>query len=95
MPQDEFVIRPEPAPPASPDRRHGHKRVWSQLLANNVRYFRQRKNITQEALAEQCGIYRTYMSRIETGRCNPSLTVMVALAVALDVQPYALLVPID
>jgi transcriptional regulator with XRE-family HTH domain len=48
--------------------------------------------MTQDLLAERCGIYRTYLSRIEMGQANPTLLVLVALAHSLDVQPYELLV---
>ena len=69
--------------------------MWSELLARNVRHFRRMKNISQATLAQECGIFRTYLSRIESGKCNPSLSVMVALADALDMPPYALFVPIE
>jgi transcriptional regulator with XRE-family HTH domain len=48
--------------------------------------------LTQDLLAERCGIYRTYLSRIEMGLANPTLLVLVALAHSLDVQPFELLV---
>ena len=41
--------------------------------------------MTQEDLAERCGLFRTYMSRIETGQANPTLTMIYALAVSLAV----------
>ncbi len=68
---------------------------WGQLLARNVKHFRRLKNISQESLASECGIFRTYLSRIETGKSNPSLSVLVALAASLGVTPNALLVPIE
>jgi DNA-binding XRE family transcriptional regulator len=67
----------------------------SKLLATNVRHFRTNKNFSQETLAAKCGIFRTYLSRIETGKCNPSLSVLVALAGALEVPPYILLTSIE
>jgi transcriptional regulator with XRE-family HTH domain len=39
--------------------------------------------MTQEDLAERCGLFRTYMSRIETGQANPTLTMIHALADSL------------
>lgn len=41
--------------------------------------------LTQEDLAERCGLFRTYMSRIETGIANPTLTMIHALATTLNV----------
>jgi transcriptional regulator with XRE-family HTH domain len=63
----------------------------TRTLGVNVRTFRQIRKLSQEGLAQQCGIYRSYLSRIETGRANPSLTAIVALADALNVTPVDLL----
>ena len=41
--------------------------------------------MTQEDLSERCGLFRTYMSRIETGQANPTLTMIHALAGSLRV----------
>jgi transcriptional regulator with XRE-family HTH domain len=41
--------------------------------------------MTQEDLAARCGLFRTYMSRIETGQANPTLTMIHALAGSLGV----------
>lgn len=46
--------------------------------------------MTQEDLAERCGLFRTYMSRIETGQANPTLTMIEALAASLGVPARAL-----
>lgn len=51
------------------------------------------KGMTQEDLADAADLFRTYMSRIETGLANPSLTVIHALANALSVSPGQLLEP--
>lgn len=42
--------------------------------------------MTQEDLAERCGLYRTYLSRIESGGANPTLTMIHALAGSLGVE---------
>ncbi len=42
--------------------------------------------MTLEDLAEHCGLFRTYMIRIETGQANPTLTMIHALAGALGVS---------
>lgn len=51
------------------------------------------KSITQEELAERCGMFRTYMSRIESGLANPTLTALYTLANALQVDVVDLFVP--
>lgn len=46
--------------------------------------------MTQDDLSERCGLFRTYVSRIETGQANPTLTMIHALAVSLGVPVPAL-----
>ena len=41
--------------------------------------------LSQEALADRCGFARSYMSRIERGKANPSLDAIEALAGGLKV----------
>ena len=55
-----------------------------------VRELRMSLGMTQEDLAEHCGLFRTYMSRIETGNANPTLTMIHALAASLHVPVMAL-----
>lgn len=62
-----------------------------QAFGARVRALRLAAEMTQEDLAEHCGLFRTYMSRIETGQANPTLTMIHALAVALGVPAAALL----
>ena len=61
------------------------------IFGENVRNLRAARQVTQTQVAEKCGIFRTYLSRIESGEANPSLTVIVALAQALEVLPHELL----
>ncbi len=49
--------------------------------------------MTQEDLAERCGMFRTYMSRIESGLANPTLTALYTLAEALEVNVVDLFEP--
>lgn len=46
--------------------------------------------MSQEAFADRCGFARSYMSRIERGNANPSLTAVETLAGALNVPVLAL-----
>ena len=55
-----------------------------------VRALRLAAQMTQDDLAERCGLFRTYMSRIETGQANPTLTMIHALADSLGVEVTAL-----
>ena len=57
-----------------------------QIFGTRVRELRTARGLTQEDLAEKSGFFRTYLSRIETGEANPTLTVMYALAGSLQVD---------
>ncbi|WP_206021948.1 helix-turn-helix domain-containing protein [Rhodoferax bucti] len=62
------------------------------IVGKRIKGLRQDAEISQEVLSERCGIYRTYLSRIESGSANPTLLVLVALADSLGVPPRELLV---
>jgi transcriptional regulator with XRE-family HTH domain len=49
-----------------------------------IKELRDTKGMTQEDLADAANLFRTYLSRIETGAANPSLTVIHSLARALS-----------
>ncbi|MFT4243485.1 MAG: helix-turn-helix transcriptional regulator [Acidovorax sp.] len=63
------------------------------LLGQRIRELRARNGITQEELAERCDMFRTYLSRIESGRANPTLTALHGLADGLQVSVPELLSP--
>jgi transcriptional regulator with XRE-family HTH domain len=62
-------------------------------LGLRVKELRAEKKITQEELADRCDLFRTYMSRIESGLANPTLTVLHTLAQGLEVSLLELLMP--
>lgn len=62
-----------------------------QHLASNVKTRRKQLGITQEILALDAGIDRTYISQIERGISNPSLLVLVKVAEILNVEVVELL----
>jgi len=64
---------------------------FRKILGKNVAHLRHEANLTQDTLAERCGFYRTYLSRIEHGTANPTLLMLVALAVGLKVDIRELL----
>lgn len=57
----------------------------------NVKYYRQRIGLSQEAFAEKCGMHRTYISAIECFRRSISLENIQRIADALDIEAYKLL----
>lgn len=52
-------------------------------FGNAIREIRKRRGISQAALAEECRLDRTYISGIERGQRNPSLTNILKIAAAL------------
>ena len=54
-------------------------------LSHNMRRLRRSKDWSQEELAHQAGLHRTYISDLERGARNPTIEVVDKLAVALDV----------
>jgi len=64
-------------------------------LGRRVKELRGLQGITQEELADRSGLFRTYMSRIESGRANPTLTMLHQIAAAFGVDVGELLVPSD
>lgn len=61
------------------------------LVAENVRRFRLKLGLTQEALAEKAEMHWTFISGVERCKYNISLDSMVRLAKALGCNPYELL----
>ena len=60
-------------------------------LSVNMRRLRQSKGWSQEEFAHHAGLHRTYVSDLERGARNPTITVVDKLAVALGVPVGALL----
>jgi len=51
-----------------------------------VAALRRSAGLSQETFADRCGFARSYMSRIERGRANPSLDAIETLAGGLKVS---------
>jgi transcriptional regulator with XRE-family HTH domain len=66
---------------------------YRKVLAENVRAARKGLKLSQEALALEAEIDRTYISGIERGTRNPSLTLIAKLADRLGTTPGELLRP--
>lgn len=63
----------------------------SKAFGRALRRHRKAAQKSQAALAELCNLDRTYISLLERGLRQPSLSVLVALAKAVGVQPKTLL----
>lgn len=66
---------------------------YAKILAANVKAARKALRWSQEKLALEAEIDRTYISGIERALRNPSLTLIVRLADCLNTTPAALLTP--
>ena len=60
-------------------------------LGSNVKRLREAKGLSQEKFAFEARIHRTYVSDIERGARNPTITVVEKLALALDTTASELL----
>lgn len=58
------------------------------ILIKNIR---KNKLISQEKLSEKSGLDRTYISLIETGKRNPTLTSICKIAQGLDIKASELI----
>ena len=55
-------------------------------LTDNIKRLRKKHGWSQTQLAEQIGSHLSHINRIETGKYNPSLDVVLKLATVLDVS---------
>lgn len=56
------------------------------LLGKRVKFLRENAHLTQEKLAEKCGISLDYLGKIEVNINKPGLKTVLKLANALDVE---------
>ena len=79
----------------SPDVANQSKKVASarEALAENIVALRREKGWSQEALAFECGLHRTFVAHVGRLARNIAIDNIERLAVALGVEPYELLRP--
>jgi transcriptional regulator with XRE-family HTH domain len=63
-----------------------------QVVGQNVRVYRAAKGLSQEALAERCGIKRSYIGAIERAEVDLRLGTLTKIARGLDLEPFRLLI---
>lgn len=59
-------------------------------LADNIRFYRKQKGMTQEDLAERAGTATNYIGTIEIGKKFPSPNMIEKIAKALEIDELAL-----
>ncbi len=60
-------------------------------VGQNIRRLREDKGWSQEQLADETGLHRTYISGIERGVRNPTVRIIAKVAEMLQVEPRELL----
>ena len=66
------------------------KKLLRFLLAKNIRKARTERGLSQEALADLCGLHRTYIGSIERGERNVSIDNIELSAFSLKISPVFL-----
>lgn len=62
------------------------KKDPQKILGENIRRARKAKGLSQEALAEECELHRTYVGAIERGERNITFLKILAVAKSLGVR---------
>ena len=65
----------------------GMEVYWRAIYAAHVRQLRRQMGLTQESFADTCGISANYVSEIERGVCNVTLSMICQIAEATGVHP--------
>jgi len=82
FPEDEYSRKPINYWPSIEAGMRKHNKAFGKAL----RAFRKEQGYTQETLAFECGLDRTYISLLELGTNSPTLDTIMALCGALDVS---------
>jgi transcriptional regulator with XRE-family HTH domain len=61
------------------------------ILAENIRSFRQREGVSQDEFAARCGVHRTYIGSVERCERNVTLATLELIAKAVRVSVPELL----
>ncbi len=61
------------------------------LVGRRIKTLRKAHKLSQEALADRADMSVKYLSRIEVGRENPTVDILLRLADGLNVEPYEML----
>lgn len=78
-------------PSSNMNRRVAHMDI-NAVAAKNIRDFRELRGLSQEKLAELCGVDRTFISKVERGDRNLTIDTLDRIASALETPPHLLLV---
>lgn len=68
-----------------------NKKDIKEIFKNNLRFYRLKRSLTQEELAEKADLSDKYISDLERGQFSPSLDKLQKIAESLDIETYKLL----
>jgi transcriptional regulator with XRE-family HTH domain len=57
------------------------------MKGDKIKEYRLKRRLTQDELSQRVGIDRTHLSKIETGKVKPSLSLLERIAKELGVAP--------
>lgn len=60
-------------------------------LGIHIRQLREKKNLSQQDLANDCSIPKSQIARIESARINTTVRTLIKIANALEIEPKELL----
>lgn len=63
----------------------------AKLFGDNLKQIRTKKGISQGDIARALGVHKGYISNIENGKVNPTLSTIIKLARATKASPRDLL----
>ena len=66
-----------------------------EIFGKVLREMRDENQISQEKLAEYCDLDRTYISLLERGLRQPTITTIFKLAKALNISPSELIAKVE
>jgi transcriptional regulator with XRE-family HTH domain len=65
------------------------------MLGEELRKARETAGLSQERLAFEAGVHRTYVSLLERGKKSPTVSVLFRICRALDISPSQLIANVE
>ncbi|MEQ8637159.1 MAG: helix-turn-helix transcriptional regulator [Marinoscillum sp.] len=65
------------------------------MLGDTLRHFREEAGMTQEALAFEAGVDRTYISQLERNKKSPTVDVLFRLCEAMGIKASELIARVE
>lgn len=65
------------------------------VFGHVLRTYRQNAGLSQEALAFECDLHRTFIGMLERGERRATIDTLFALTAALNVQPHTFIADVE